>query len=77
VKFVQTNNRASHSTANILLLLERVYAPFVSVILGGAVVRETLKRGIISGVRIGRPKSVLFAKRTGGGLMAVRTGAQT
>jgi hypothetical protein len=56
VKSVQTNNRASPSTANILFLLERVAAPCVSVILGGAVVRETLERGIVSGGRIGSPE---------------------
>jgi hypothetical protein len=56
VKSVQTNNRASPSTANILFLLERVAAPCVSVILGGAVVRETLERGIISGAWIGGPE---------------------
>jgi len=36
--------------------LERVAAPCVSVILGGAVVRETLERGIISGAWIGGPE---------------------
>jgi hypothetical protein len=64
VKSVQTNNRTSPSTANILFLLERVAAPCVSVIFGGAVVRETLERGIVSGGRKAAPKCAQFAKRS-------------
>ena len=56
MKSVQTNNRASPTTANILFLLERGAASCVTVILGGAVVRETLERGIVFGGRIGGPE---------------------